>query len=207
MCVGPAEKSLEQPLEKTPVPDQGNTFQHVVDILNEICAAEDQKDKEIVDLLQTRQKSSEPIYSVIDTIWRYGIWNQSIEKRLLWMYWHLASDENCKKEKERIKESDDDDSLIGLRSCWFWWSLSRSMNKGVWISKYNNNKKNCFKLHGEMLTTSLGVRFQCSWICIPFSCYNPRTRGVDHRDLLSLVSCFSKSRWIENFCWIKWSRK
>ena len=51
MCGGLAERRLDEAFSAQPVPDGGD---------------EDQKDHEIVDFLQIKQKPSEPLYSVIE---------------------------------------------------------------------------------------------------------------------------------------------
>jgi hypothetical protein len=65
MCGWLAERRLDKALSVHPVPDGGNPYQHAVDILNGIHVDEDQKDHEIVDFLQVKQKPSEPVYSFI----------------------------------------------------------------------------------------------------------------------------------------------
>jgi hypothetical protein len=65
MCGGLAERRLDEVLSAHPVPDGGDPNQHAVDILNRIYVDEDQKDHEIVDFLQIKQKPSEPVYSFI----------------------------------------------------------------------------------------------------------------------------------------------
>jgi hypothetical protein len=66
MCGGLAERMLGEALHTNPVPDGGNPYQHAVDILNGMYVVDDQKDHEIVDFLQIKQKSSEPIYCFIE---------------------------------------------------------------------------------------------------------------------------------------------
>jgi len=58
LCGGLAERRLDESLASHPDTDGGNPYQHVVDILNEIYVDEYQKDHEIVDFLQIKQKSS-----------------------------------------------------------------------------------------------------------------------------------------------------
>jgi hypothetical protein len=59
MCGGLAERRLDEALSTHPVPIGGDPYQHAVDILNGIYVDEDQKDYEIVDFLQIKQKPSE----------------------------------------------------------------------------------------------------------------------------------------------------
>ena len=66
MCGGLAERRLDEALSTHPVPNGGDPYQHAVDILNGIYVDEDQKDHEIVDFLQIKQKPSEPVYSFIE---------------------------------------------------------------------------------------------------------------------------------------------
>jgi hypothetical protein len=66
MCGGLAERRLDEALSAHPVPDVGDPYQHAVDIPNRIYVYEDQKDHEIVDFLQIKQRPSEPVYSLIE---------------------------------------------------------------------------------------------------------------------------------------------
>ena len=66
MCGGLAERRLDEALSTHLVPNGGDPYQHAVDILNGIYVDEDQKDHEIVDFLQIKQKPSEPVYSSIE---------------------------------------------------------------------------------------------------------------------------------------------
>jgi len=47
MCRCISERSLDIALEKNHVPDQGNAYQHAVDILNGICVDKHQRYQEI----------------------------------------------------------------------------------------------------------------------------------------------------------------
>jgi hypothetical protein len=51
MCGGLAERRLDEALSSHPVPDDGDPYQHSVDILTGINVDEDQRDHEIVDFL------------------------------------------------------------------------------------------------------------------------------------------------------------
>jgi hypothetical protein len=62
ICGDLAGRRLDEALSAHPVPDGGDFYQHAVDTLNGIYADEDQKDHEIVDFLQIKQKPSEPVY-------------------------------------------------------------------------------------------------------------------------------------------------
>jgi len=66
MCGGLAERRLDEVLSAHPVFYGGNPYQHALDILNGIYVDEDQKDHEIVDFMQIKQKPSEPLYSFIE---------------------------------------------------------------------------------------------------------------------------------------------
>jgi hypothetical protein len=65
-CGGLAERRLDEALSTHPVPNDGDPYQHAVDILNGIYVDEDQKDHEIVDFLKIKQKHSEPVYSFME---------------------------------------------------------------------------------------------------------------------------------------------
>jgi len=54
MCGGLPERRLDEALSAHPVPDDGDLYQHPVDILNGIYADKDQKDNERVDFLQIK---------------------------------------------------------------------------------------------------------------------------------------------------------
>jgi hypothetical protein len=66
MSVGLAERRLDEALSAHPVPDGGDPYQHAVDILDGMYVDEGQKDHEIVDFLQIKQKPSEPVSSFIE---------------------------------------------------------------------------------------------------------------------------------------------
>jgi hypothetical protein len=66
MCGGLTERRLDEALSAHLVSNGGHPYQHAVDIRNGIYVDEDQKDHEIVDLLQIKQKPSEPVYSLIE---------------------------------------------------------------------------------------------------------------------------------------------
>ena len=65
MSGGLAERRLDEALDENPVPDRGNAHLYV-GILTGTHVDEEQKDQEIVDFLQIKQKSSEKFYSFIE---------------------------------------------------------------------------------------------------------------------------------------------
>jgi hypothetical protein len=117
MCGGLAERRIDEALSTHPVPNGGDPYQLAVDILNGIYVDEDQKDHEIEDFLQIKQKPSKPVYSFIERFEKQRLRaedmgfepNDVIPGKLSWMDSYLISEGNYKKEQDqglikRLKE-------------------------------------------------------------------------------------------------------
>jgi hypothetical protein len=109
MYGGLAARRLDEALSNHPVPNDGDPCQHAVDTLNGIYVNEGQKDHEIVDFLQIKQKPSEPVYSSSKDLRNYvyvlKIWAlsqmMSSPEKLSWMDSYLISEGNYKREQDQ----------------------------------------------------------------------------------------------------------
>ena len=96
MCGGLAERKIDEALCAHPVP-------------NGICVDEDQKNHDIVDFLQIKQKPSEPVYSFIERFEKQRLRAEnmalslviSLPEKLSWMGSYLTSEGNYKKDQDQ----------------------------------------------------------------------------------------------------------
>jgi len=113
MCGVQAKRGLEEALTANPPSHIGKAYQHTVDVLNGTYVDEDQNDYDLVDFLQVKEKSCEPIYSFTERFEKQllraeymGFGCNDVITRDLWMDFSRIFQGNFKKEQgpEPIKK-------------------------------------------------------------------------------------------------------